>query len=332
MTRPFTRTTGPATRTLAGAMARGAALLIVAAALPAGDAVAQPIGTFRWQQQPYCNVLTLNVVQAGGVYRLDGYDDQCGAATRAAVTGLATPNPNGTIGLGLLVVTTPGGLPLHIDAGIQLSTVSGTWRDSTGATGAWAFVPGGGSGGAPRPVPRPSFPAGLSVGGGIVTNLAAPVAPTDAANKAYVDASIEAAAAPLTVTAYAAAISSGNPSLVNGGCYTMDPGAVSALRLDLRLPIGTSLRGLRLKYVDASTAVLNFRVRAVDFVDGGVIQDGIVAVAATAGSSPEAQVLNLTTTSLPPVGDTRTYYLEVVGGAHTGTLQFCGAAIRYALP
>jgi hypothetical protein len=31
------------------------------------------------------------------------------------------PNPNGTIGFGLTVVTTPGGTPLHIDATITLS-------------------------------------------------------------------------------------------------------------------------------------------------------------------------------------------------------------------
>jgi hypothetical protein len=39
---------------------------------------AQPIGTFRWQMQPYCNVVALNVTQIGGVYTLDGFDDQCG--------------------------------------------------------------------------------------------------------------------------------------------------------------------------------------------------------------------------------------------------------------
>lgn len=62
--------------------------------------MAQPVGTFRWQQQPYCNVLTLNVVQAGGVYHLDGYDDQCGAQTLASAVGMAFPNPNGTIAWG----------------------------------------------------------------------------------------------------------------------------------------------------------------------------------------------------------------------------------------
>lgn len=32
---------------------------------------AQPIGTFRWQLQPYCNIVTLNVTQHGAVFTLD---------------------------------------------------------------------------------------------------------------------------------------------------------------------------------------------------------------------------------------------------------------------
>ena len=51
------------------------------------NASAQALGTFRWQQQPFCNVVTFNVVQQGAVYQLDGFDDQCGgAASRAAAT------------------------------------------------------------------------------------------------------------------------------------------------------------------------------------------------------------------------------------------------------
>ena len=54
-----------------------------------GVASAQPMGIFRWQQQPSCNVLTVSVVQAGSVFHLDGVDDQCGAGTAASVVGLA---------------------------------------------------------------------------------------------------------------------------------------------------------------------------------------------------------------------------------------------------
>ena len=60
----------------------------------------QALGTFRWQLQPYCNTLTLNVRQDGVVYTLDGFDDQCGAASAASAIGTAFLNPDGTIGFG----------------------------------------------------------------------------------------------------------------------------------------------------------------------------------------------------------------------------------------
>jgi endosialidase-like protein len=113
---------------------------------------AQPLGTFRWQLQPYCNVLSLSVTQQGGLYTLDGTDDQCSATgPRASVNGIAFMNPSGQIGFGLTIVTTPGGTAVHVDATINISTLSGTWRDSAGQTGTFQFTPGPSSGGSPRP-------------------------------------------------------------------------------------------------------------------------------------------------------------------------------------
>lgn len=115
-------------------------------------AAAQSLGTFRWQMQPFCNVVSLAVVQEGASYRLQGTDDQCGAVpTRAAVTGLAFANPNGTIGFGLVVIGSPGGSPTLIDASINIADLSGTWRDSAGRNGNFLFTPGPGTGGSPRP-------------------------------------------------------------------------------------------------------------------------------------------------------------------------------------
>lgn len=151
-------------------------------------ASAQPLGTFRWQQQPYCNVLTVQVVQSGNVFHLDGIDDQCGAATQASVVGLAFQNPSGSIGLGFTIVTSPGGTPLHLDATVSLPGASGTWRDSAGNTGAFALTAGAAVPGSPRPVPRASFPGGLSAGNTAIVNVGTPVAPSDAATKQYVDA------------------------------------------------------------------------------------------------------------------------------------------------
>jgi hypothetical protein len=122
--------------------------------------LAQPLGTFRWQVQPYCNILSIAVVQQGGLYLLNGNDDQCGAPQQASVVGLAFQNPDGTIGFGLTVVTAPGGSPVHIDATISIATLGGTWRDSNGNNGTFVFTPGPGIGGSPRPAlstPRAAF-------------------------------------------------------------------------------------------------------------------------------------------------------------------------------
>lgn len=134
------------------------ATLVTLASLSAAAAQAQPLGTFRWQIQPYCNVLSVAVTQNGSIYTLDGTDDQCGTATQAAVVGTAFPNPGGTIGLGFTVVSTPGGAPTHIDATITLPSASGTWRDGAGNTGTFTLTPGAGTGGSPRPA------GGLGIG------------------------------------------------------------------------------------------------------------------------------------------------------------------------
>lgn len=114
-------------------------------------ASAQTIGTFRWQLQPYCNVLTLTVVQQGAQYQLDGTDDQCGLGPLGAVNGLAFLNQDGSIGFGLNIVTAPGGTPVHVVAAITLPSLGGTWRDSAGATGTFLLTPGAGTGGGARP-------------------------------------------------------------------------------------------------------------------------------------------------------------------------------------
>jgi hypothetical protein len=127
----------------------------LAACLIAGQAkigAAQTIGTFRWQALPFCNVLTLTVVQVGTVFTLDGFDDQCGATTSASVVGTAFFNLDGTIGIGLTTIATPGGAPVHMDVALSLATVSGPWRYSAGNLGTFVPTPGGGAGGTPRPL------------------------------------------------------------------------------------------------------------------------------------------------------------------------------------
>jgi hypothetical protein len=133
----------------------GPAFAVLVALLAPEPAAAQALGTFRWQLQPFCNVVTLNVTQQGAVYTLDGTDDQCGGGRQAAARGMAFVNLNGTIGFGFTVVTAPGGVPLHVDATIALANLSGAWVDTAGNAGPLVFVGAGGLPGNPRPAPLP---------------------------------------------------------------------------------------------------------------------------------------------------------------------------------
>ena len=114
-------------------------------------AAAQPVGTFAWQTQPYCNRIVVAVTQVGATYTLDGYDDQCGGANpRAPLTGAAAINPDGSIGFGLNIVTAAG-RSVHLTATITLAALSGTWRDDGENAGTFAFDAA--TGGPPRPRP-----------------------------------------------------------------------------------------------------------------------------------------------------------------------------------
>lgn len=148
----------------------------------------------RNQLQPFCNVITLAVTQNGGLFTLDGTDDQCGAAERAGTVGTAFLNPDGSVGMGLTTVTAPGGAPVHIDARISITSLNGSWRDSAGNSGTFMFTPGPGTGGPLRPVaPNGIAPGSITaahlapgvVGGGHInpTQVQARVAGTCAAGQ-----------------------------------------------------------------------------------------------------------------------------------------------------
>ena len=134
---------------------------------------AQSLGVFRWQLQPFCNVVTVTVVQQGAQYHIDGTDDLCGASRIASVVGRAFPNPDGTIGFGLTTVSTTGAAPVHLDARISIATISGPWTDSAGNSGTFAFTPGTGTGGSVRPIPpggiAPGTITGAQIGAGAIT-------------------------------------------------------------------------------------------------------------------------------------------------------------------
>jgi len=77
---------------------------------------------------------------------LDGVDDRCDDPGAASAAGVAFLNPDGTIGLGVTSVF-PGGTPMHLEATMDIRSLSGTWRDSAGNSGAIVFTPSGTSAG-----------------------------------------------------------------------------------------------------------------------------------------------------------------------------------------
>ena len=136
-------------------------VLAVALSLASVTASAQSLGSFTWQLQPFCNRLTVTVTQNGSIYTLDGYDDQCGAPQRAPLVGMATPNPDGSIGLGFHIATSPGGKTVSVEARISLATVGGPWTDSAGNSG--TLVLNGSAAGSARPAPVSGIAWGTNV-------------------------------------------------------------------------------------------------------------------------------------------------------------------------
>ncbi len=143
---------------MASRVARAALAALVLIVVERSVATAQPLGTFSWQLAPYCNVVTVSVTQNGGLYTLDGYDNQCGGPVRGSVVGVAVPNPNGSITLGFTIVTPPGGAPVHVQTAIDLGSLGGAWSDNQGNTGSFVFTPSGAGSGSPRPAPVNGIP------------------------------------------------------------------------------------------------------------------------------------------------------------------------------
>ena len=154
-------------------LARLMPLLALLLALPRPVA-AQPMGTYVWQLAPYCNVVSLATTQNGAVYEFEGTDNQCGASTVATVRGLAVINPNGTVGIGLTIVTSPGGLPVHVQGTIDLGSLGGPWTDDHGNSGTFVFAPAAPTG-APRPLASAGIPNGAVTSAKILDGTVAAV-------------------------------------------------------------------------------------------------------------------------------------------------------------
>ena len=130
----------------------GSAVILSVAALVATAAHAQTLGTFKWQLQPFLqrDHGHRDPGKAPTIRSTASMTNAAPSNTRPLI-GLATPNPDGTIGLGLQVVTVPGGRGLQIDARISPATLSGSWSDSAGNAGTFAF--NANAAGTARPLP-----------------------------------------------------------------------------------------------------------------------------------------------------------------------------------
>jgi hypothetical protein len=141
---------------------RGAFGLSVLMATAATPALAQPLGVFRWQTQPFCNVLTLAVTASAAGFRMEGTDDSCGGVPASAI-GMAYPKPDGTIGVGLTLVFSSA-VSLHVDGTIIPGAgFNGSWSDSVGRAGTLLLTPGASIGGPLRPVVAPVVTYGSTV-------------------------------------------------------------------------------------------------------------------------------------------------------------------------
>jgi hypothetical protein len=132
-------------------MRQGLAAMLVLVGL--GTASAQAvIGPVPWQMQPYCNIVTLTLMSTPAGFTLDGTDDQCGAANKASAVGIASPNASGNFTLNFTIVTATTGKPVHVSAVVSPADGNGTWTDSAGNSGTFAFL--GATPGLPtRPLP-----------------------------------------------------------------------------------------------------------------------------------------------------------------------------------
>lgn len=122
------------TRTIARAFAAAMLAWLVPVTVSA-----QVFGTFPWQMQPYCNVVTLTLTNTAGGWTLDGFDNQCGATDKGSVVGVASINAGGNATLNFTIVTAPSGRAVSVSAVLSPATGSGTWTDSEGNTGTFAL-------------------------------------------------------------------------------------------------------------------------------------------------------------------------------------------------
>lgn len=293
----------------------GVGLLVTVGSRPA---VAQPVGTFSWQLTPFCNVVTVNVTQNGAIYTLDGFDNQCGGANpRAPAVGLVTSNPNGSLGLGLTVVTAPSGAPVHVAATIFLPSLNGVWQDSAGNSGPFVFS--GNGAGTPRPDPG-------GTGSGDVTGVVAGTGLTGGGTSGDVTLSVNTAAIQARVVGTCGAGEAVRTVNSDGTvvCQTAGSGDITAVTAGTGLTGGatTGNATLAIQPGGVTTALL-----AASAVDATKIASGAITSAKIAADAVTSSHIATNAVTSAKIGAFAVTSSHIGFNAINDTLQIASGAI-----
>lgn len=130
-----------------------------------GRSSADELGTFRWRFAPFCNVITLTVVQDGAALLLSGVDDDCGFTNGSPATGTLFVQGGIVTGQVTIVAQTgsAGAVAVHNWIQISLGNGSGNWYDDFGNSGSFTFNPSAAPG-SQRPLAREAWAYVISSG------------------------------------------------------------------------------------------------------------------------------------------------------------------------
>jgi len=98
------------------------------------------IGRFAWRLAPGCEVIVLQVSHSRDIFALHGFGelDLCGDPRRLPAHGTLFITRDGAIAMGVTMLF-PGN-PIHVNARLDLATISGPWSDNLGNAGTLMFL------------------------------------------------------------------------------------------------------------------------------------------------------------------------------------------------